>query len=150
MLFLAAAVTCPRLPAPAHKPLSPNSPETPMASHRLISILLLALAAPFGVTHASAQGVPSLYEPGISPDGSQIAFVSGGDMMHNRAYVDDMNEEMQKLEPDFARGALYSPGGQGFLVLPLNQFDPCAMLPVESFASSTAPAFSRRVTSSDV
>ena len=31
-----------------------------------------------------------------------LKFVSGGDMMHNRAYVDDMNEEMQKLEPDFA------------------------------------------------
>jgi acid phosphatase type 7 len=31
-----------------------------------------------------------------------LTFVSGGDMMHTRAMVDDMNEEMQKLEPDFA------------------------------------------------
>ena len=31
-----------------------------------------------------------------------LTFVAGGDMMHNRAMVDDMNEEMQKLEPDFA------------------------------------------------
>ncbi|HSJ31529.1 MAG TPA: hypothetical protein VK933_08850, partial [Longimicrobiales bacterium] len=51
-----------------------------MASHRLLSILLLALPAPFAATPASAQGVPSFYEPGISPDGSQIAFVSGGDI----------------------------------------------------------------------
>jgi len=28
----------------------------------------------------SAQGAPSFYEPGISPDGSEIAFVSGGDI----------------------------------------------------------------------
>lgn len=31
-----------------------------------------------------------------------LTFVSGGDMMHTRAMVDDMNEEMQKLDPDFA------------------------------------------------
>jgi hypothetical protein len=31
-----------------------------------------------------------------------LTFVAGGDMMHSRAMVDDMNEEMQKLEPDFA------------------------------------------------
>jgi len=28
----------------------------------------------------TAQGLPSFYEPGISPDGSEIAFVSGGDI----------------------------------------------------------------------
>ncbi|HEX2167067.1 MAG TPA: S41 family peptidase, partial [Longimicrobiales bacterium] len=50
-----------------------------MRSRPLVSILLLALA-PFAATPVSAQGVPSFYEPGMSPDGSQIAFVSGGDI----------------------------------------------------------------------
>ena len=50
-----------------------------MPSRRLVSILLLALPR-FAATPISAQGVPSFYEPGISPDGSQIAFVSGGDI----------------------------------------------------------------------
>lgn len=41
----------------------------------------LALAAALTVTSAvMAQGLPSFYEPGISPDGSEIAFVSGGDI----------------------------------------------------------------------
>lgn len=31
-----------------------------------------------------------------------LRFVAGGDMMHNRAMVDAMNRQMQKLEPDFA------------------------------------------------
>ena len=56
-----------------------NAPEILMSSRSLKSILLLAIT-PFAATSASAQGVPSLYEPGISPDGSQIAFVSGGDI----------------------------------------------------------------------
>jgi len=43
----------------------------------LASALLAATAT---VAPLSAQGVPSFYEPGISPDGSEIAFVSGGDI----------------------------------------------------------------------
>lgn len=31
-----------------------------------------------------------------------ISFVAGGDMMHNRAMMDAMNAQMQKLNPDFA------------------------------------------------
>ena len=38
------------------------------------------LAATATVAPLSAQGAPSFYEPGISPDGSEIAFVSGGDI----------------------------------------------------------------------
>ena len=41
-------------------------------------------------------------------------------------------------------------GFHGFLVLPRNHPEPWAMLPVASFARSTAPAFSRRRTSSEV
>jgi len=45
-------------------------------ARRLTSVVLLgALTAPL-----AAQGAPSFYEPGISPDGSEIAFVSGGDI----------------------------------------------------------------------
>src|SRR5687767_7707138 len=40
-------------------------------------LFVLALITP---STTFAQGVPSFYEPGISPDGSQIAFVSGGDI----------------------------------------------------------------------
>ncbi|NNM33049.1 MAG: hypothetical protein HKO53_08280 [Gemmatimonadetes bacterium] len=41
------------------------------------SVLLGTIAA---AGPLSAQGAPSSYEPGISPDGSEIAFVSGGDI----------------------------------------------------------------------
>jgi Tol biopolymer transport system component/C-terminal processing protease CtpA/Prc len=41
---------------------------------------LLGALMTFASASAYAQGVPSFYEPGISPDGSQIAFVSGGDI----------------------------------------------------------------------
>ena len=42
--------------------------------------LLVLLAFALTAAHVSAQGAPSFYEPGISPDGSEIAFVSGGDI----------------------------------------------------------------------
>jgi len=45
---------------------------------RAVASALLAAAA--SVAPLSAQGAPSFYEPGISPDGSEIAFVSGGDI----------------------------------------------------------------------
>jgi tricorn protease len=46
---------------------------------RRTAFVLLALA--MGTSAAAyGQGVPSFYEPGISPDGSEIAFVSGGDI----------------------------------------------------------------------
>lgn len=48
-----------------------------MPARLITSALLFVLAA---TAPAHAQGVPSFYEPGISPDGSQIAFVSGGDI----------------------------------------------------------------------
>ena len=44
----------------------------------LLVTALLCASAPF--SRLAAQGVPSLAEPGISPDGSEIAFVSGGDI----------------------------------------------------------------------
>jgi tricorn protease len=44
---------------------------------RTAAILLLGL---FPAAPLAAQGVPSFYEPGISPDGAEIAFVSGGDI----------------------------------------------------------------------
>ncbi|HSR41072.1 MAG TPA: hypothetical protein VLL48_02845, partial [Longimicrobiales bacterium] len=43
------------------------------------SALALAAVPPVGL-EAQASASPALYEPGISPDGSEIAFVSGGDV----------------------------------------------------------------------
>lgn len=52
-----------------------------MSARSLVPILFLALAPPpFATPMLFAQGTPSFYEPGISPDGSEIAFVSGGDI----------------------------------------------------------------------
>jgi Tol biopolymer transport system component/C-terminal processing protease CtpA/Prc len=44
---------------------------------KAFTLIALALGSPLTL---GAQGVPSFYEPGISPDGSEIAFVSGGDI----------------------------------------------------------------------
>jgi Tol biopolymer transport system component/C-terminal processing protease CtpA/Prc len=46
----------------------------------LVAPATLALVTLFGTSSLAAQGAPSFYEPGISPDGSEIAFVSGGDI----------------------------------------------------------------------
>ena len=48
-----------------------------MLHRTTLALFALVIAAP---SVASAQGLPSFYEPGISPDGSEIAFVSGGDI----------------------------------------------------------------------
>lgn len=45
---------------------------------KTLSMALFAMVAT--PLYLSAQGLPSFYEPGISPDGSEIAFVSGGDI----------------------------------------------------------------------
>ncbi|CAN5785316.1 S41 family peptidase [soil metagenome] len=47
--------------------------------HRTAAILLLTVVT-FTAARLEAQGRPSFYEPGISPDGAEIAFVSGGDI----------------------------------------------------------------------
>jgi tricorn protease len=46
---------------------------------RCTAVALLALASGAPPT-AFAQGLPSFYDPGISPDGSEIAYVTGGDI----------------------------------------------------------------------
>lgn len=63
-------------------------PRTLASALTLALVLALALTlapapyapAPFAAAPLAAQGAPSLYEPGISPDGQEIAFVSGGDI----------------------------------------------------------------------
>jgi len=47
---------------------------------RFFSPLGVAAAMAISPLTATAQGLPSFYEPGISPDGTEIAFVSGGDI----------------------------------------------------------------------
>lgn len=52
-----------------------------MTPHRLsLGLLLATLGTGATGSPLCAQGTPSFYEPGISPDGDQIAFVSGGDI----------------------------------------------------------------------
>jgi tricorn protease len=47
---------------------------------RMYAALLLVTLTLFLTPAAQAQGAPSFYEPGISADGREIAFVSGGDI----------------------------------------------------------------------
>jgi tricorn protease len=47
---------------------------------RCIAPILFLLLAVFTTASLAAQGRPAFYEPGISADGSEIAFVSGGDI----------------------------------------------------------------------
>jgi tricorn protease len=54
-----------------------HAPASRFGLGALASALLIATAT---VAPLSGQGAPSFYEPGISPDGSEIAFVSGGDI----------------------------------------------------------------------
>ncbi|HKK94427.1 MAG TPA: S41 family peptidase [Longimicrobiales bacterium] len=62
-------------------------PTHPFALAALTALAVLTLTSPIhaqgpspGSGLDSTQGAPSFYEPGISPDGSEIAFVSGGDI----------------------------------------------------------------------
>jgi Tol biopolymer transport system component/C-terminal processing protease CtpA/Prc len=84
--------------------------------HRVIAVLALttislALAHPV-LAQRAAQSVPrpSLYEPAISPDGSEIAFVSGGDIWT----VPAAGGEARLLVSDPATESrpLYSPDGK--------------------------------------
>jgi Tol biopolymer transport system component/C-terminal processing protease CtpA/Prc len=59
----------------------------PPLDRRFFTALVSVVAAPLALSHSTpAQGAeqstprPSLYEPALSPDGSEIAFVSGGDI----------------------------------------------------------------------
>jgi tricorn protease len=61
------------MPAPSSAP----RPGSRRGSGTLALFLALLLA---GATSLAAQGAPSFAEPGISPDGSEIAFTSGGDI----------------------------------------------------------------------
>ncbi|MCU0624528.1 MAG: hypothetical protein MUF53_11820, partial [Gemmatimonadaceae bacterium] len=54
----------------------PRPTTVPLLAHTAL-LALLTVSAP---SAAVAQGRPSLYEPGIAPDGREIAFVSGGDI----------------------------------------------------------------------
>ncbi|HSJ25396.1 MAG TPA: S41 family peptidase [Longimicrobiales bacterium] len=68
-----------RLTPTVARHFAPTVARRPAGAHAyalaLAAVLALATFAP-----AAAQGRPSFYEPGISPDGREIAFVSGGDI----------------------------------------------------------------------
>jgi Tol biopolymer transport system component/C-terminal processing protease CtpA/Prc len=54
--------------------------RTLVAPATIACLALVGTTPLVGPTPLAAQGAPSFYEPGISPDGSEIAFVSGGDI----------------------------------------------------------------------
>ena len=59
---------------------TPASAALASGAPGLAALVLVLLAVAAAGAPLSAQGAPSFYEPGISPDGSEIAFVSGGDI----------------------------------------------------------------------
>src|SRR5436190_13655223 len=70
----------------------------------------LAFCAALGLAAASApSGLPSFAEPGISPDGSTIAFVSGGDIWEAPARGGDAH--LLVSHPANEQRPLYSPDG---------------------------------------
>ena len=75
----------PRGPTAALRRIAASLISRPLFDGRVAMALLVTVslaAAPLlgSACALSAQGLPSLYEPGISPDGSEIAFVSAGDI----------------------------------------------------------------------
>ena len=74
-------------------------------------IAALALIAPYGVRADDAPiGVPSFAEPAISPDGSEIAFVSGGDIWSVPAGGGNAN--LLVAAEGYAARPLFSPDGK--------------------------------------
>lgn len=63
----------------AIRPLRPGAHRA-LLSRTTLALLLGTLGWGASGSPLGAQGSPSYYEPGISPDGNQIAFVSGGDI----------------------------------------------------------------------
>src|SRR5207245_1242086 len=81
---------------------------------RLPLVLLLAAAplVPAGhpATHLAAPATPALAEPGISPDGREIAFVSGGDIW--TVPVTGGEARLLVSHPANESRPLYSPDGK--------------------------------------
>ena len=102
----------------AKSPIHPPPMRTlPLVDRRFVTALAVAVAAPLALSHSALaqrgeQPAPrlSLYEPALSPDGSEIAFVSGGDIWT----VPATGGEARLLVSDPATESrpLYSPDGQ--------------------------------------
>ena len=68
-------------PSPHASAPAPTRPTGRIPIALTLMALALVAMGPVALAPAlSAQGMPSFYEPGISPDGSEIAFVSAGDI----------------------------------------------------------------------
>jgi Tol biopolymer transport system component/C-terminal processing protease CtpA/Prc len=74
------------------------------------SLAVLFAAVLVGVLHGEPAQLPSFAEPGISPDGSSIAFVSGGDIWEVPARGGDAR--LLVSHPALESRPLYSPDGK--------------------------------------
>jgi len=79
-------------------------------STRAIAALLFALAAASAQSRPAGPGRPSFAEPAISPDGREIAFVSGGDIWSVPATGGDAH--LLVSHPANESRPLYSPDGK--------------------------------------
>lgn len=89
----------------------------PSHDRRIIAALVLAVAAPLALSHPAlaqraAEPTPraSLYEPALSPDASEIAFVSGGDIWTVAASGGEAR--LLVSDPATESRPLYSPDGK--------------------------------------
>lgn len=86
---------------------------------RRFALALAACSALVGAASAQVQGRPSLAEPSLSPDGREIAFVSGGDVwtvpaaggVASLLVTDAANEQRPLWSPDGRRLAFVSNRG---------------------------------------
>ncbi|HET7553749.1 MAG TPA: LpqB family beta-propeller domain-containing protein [Gemmatimonadaceae bacterium] len=89
----------------------------PLVVRWFVTALALAVAAPLALSHSALaqRGEqpaprPSLYEPALSPDGSEIAFVSGGDIWTVAASGGEAR--LLVSDPATESRPLYSPDGK--------------------------------------
>lgn len=89
-----------------------RSPRAPLVALRvacLIGAVALASGLAGATLHGQAPPTPALYEPGISPDGSEIAFVAGGDVWTVPVAGGDARLLVSHSTPESR--PLYSPDG---------------------------------------
>jgi tricorn protease len=82
------------------------------ACRTVVICLLFAVVATSGISTQGRAGGPSLAEPGISPDGREVAFVSGGDVWTAPLGGASAVAHLLVSHPATESRPLYSPTGQ--------------------------------------